>query len=83
MVHKLCINEEYWSKIDFLLKFTSPAFELLWSVDIDKPFLGEVYDGMDTMVEKIVENITQDTPTLIFVNVDFAKNGKGNHKKKG
>jgi hypothetical protein len=31
MVRKLCIDEEWWSKIDFLLKFTSPAFELIRS----------------------------------------------------
>lgn len=29
MVRRLCLDEEWWSKIDFLLKFTAPAFELL------------------------------------------------------
>ena len=29
MVRRLCLDEEWWSKIDFLLKFTTPAFELL------------------------------------------------------
>ena len=57
MVRRLCLDEEWWSKIDFLLKFTTLAFELLRSVDIDGPFLGEVYDGMDTMIEKTVEII--------------------------
>jgi hypothetical protein len=56
-VHRLCLDEKLWTKIDFLLKFTSPTFELLRSVDTDKPFLGEVYDGMDTMGEKTMEII--------------------------
>ena len=40
---------------------------------MNKPFLGEMYDGMDTMVEKIVENITQEDPTVPFVDFDFAE----------
>jgi hypothetical protein len=58
MVQRVLIDEDWCSKVEFLLKFTSPAFELLQDADTDKPFLGEIYDGMDTMVEKIVEIIT-------------------------
>ena len=72
MVRKLCLDEEWWSKIDFLLKFIGPTFELLHSVDTDKPFLGEVYDGMDTMVEKTMEIISQESPQLLFVDAHFA-----------
>ena len=59
MVRRLCLDEDWWSKIDFLLKFTTPAFELLRSADTNQPFLGEVYDGMDSMVEKTKEIISQ------------------------
>ena len=52
MVHRLLIDEDWWSKIDFFLKFTLPAFNLLREVDKSRPYLGEVYDGMDSMVEK-------------------------------
>lgn len=70
-MHRLCLDEEWWSKIDFLLKFTGPAFELLRSADTDHPFLGEVYDGMDSMVEKTMEIISQESPQLLFVDVGF------------
>jgi hypothetical protein len=73
MVQRVLIDEDWWSKVEFLLKFTLPAFELLRDVDTDKPFLGEIYDGMDTMVEKTVEIIRQEAPTLLFVEVDFAE----------
>lgn len=56
-----------------MLKFTFPAFELLQQADTDRPFLGEVYDGMDSMVEKTVEIITHEAPTLLFVDADFAE----------
>lgn len=35
--------------------------------------MGEVYDGIDTMVEKIVKIITWEAPTLPFVDFDFAE----------
>eukprot|EP00253_Pinus_taeda_P024769 PITA_24769 len=72
MVHRLCLDEEWWSKIDFLIKFTSPAFELLRNAAMDQPFLGEVYDAMDTMVEKTMEIISQESPQLLFVDDHFA-----------
>jgi hypothetical protein len=73
MVWRVLIDEDWWSKVEFLLKFTLPAFELLRDADTDKPFLGEIYDGMDTMVEKTVEIITHEAPTLFFVEVDFVE----------
>ena len=66
IVRRMLIDEDWWSKIDFLLKFTTPAFELLQDADTDRPFLGEIYDGMDTMVEKTVEIITK-RPPLFFL----------------
>jgi hypothetical protein len=56
-----------------LLKFTLPTFELLREADTNKPFLGEIYDGMDTMVEKTMEIIPQEAPTLLFVDDDCAE----------
>jgi hypothetical protein len=73
MVQRVLIDEDWWSKVAFLLKFTLPAFELLRDADTDKPFLGEIYDDMDTMVEKTVEIITREAPTLFFVEVDFVE----------
>jgi hypothetical protein len=58
MVQRVLIDEDWWSKIKLLLKFTLPAFELLRDADTDKLFLAEIYDGKDTMVEKTVEIIT-------------------------
>ena len=43
-------------------------FELLCSADIDQPLLGEVYDGMDTLVEKTMEIISQESPHHLFVD---------------
>ena len=37
---------------------SSFALDLLQVADTEKPFLGEVYDGRDTLVEKTAEIIT-------------------------
>jgi hypothetical protein len=73
MVRRVLIDEDWWSKVEFLLKFILPAFELLRDANTNKPFLGEIYDGMVTMVEKTMEIITQEAPTLFFVEVDFVE----------
>jgi len=39
MVRRVLIDENWWSKVEFFLKFTLPAFELLRDADTDKPFL--------------------------------------------
>ena len=72
LVRRLWLDEDWWGKIDFLLKLTSLAFDLLKNADSYHPFLREVYDGMDTMVEKTMEIISQESPQLLFVDVDFA-----------
>ena len=72
MLCRLCLDGEWCSKIDFFLKFTTAAFELLRSADTDQPFLGEVYDGMDTMIEKTMEIILQQSPQFLFIDVGFA-----------
>ena len=53
--------------------FTTLAFELLRNADTDQPFLGEVYDGMDSMVEKTMEIISQESPWLLFVDDHFVE----------
>ena len=72
-MRRLCLDEDWWSKIDFLLMFTTPTFELLRNADTDQPFLGEVYDGMDSMVEKTMEIISQGSPQLLFVDGQFVE----------
>lgn len=69
----MLIDEDWWSQIDFLLKFTLPIFDLLLDADIGKPFLGEVYDGIDTMVDNIMEIIAQKAFALPFVDFNFVE----------
>jgi hypothetical protein len=60
------IDEDWWSNIDFLLKFTSLAFELSQNSNTHKSFSGEFYDVMDTIVEKTMEMILYESLSLFY-----------------
>jgi hypothetical protein len=51
MVQRVLIDEDWWSKIDFLLKFTLLAFELLRDAETNKPLLGEINENLSVRNE--------------------------------
>ena len=50
---RLVVDDEWWDRVEYLLAFTKPIVDLLRVFDIDKLSLGEVYEGIDSMIEKI------------------------------
>ena len=50
---KLLVDDEWWDKVEYLLAFTKPIVDLLRMFDTDMPNLGEVYEDIDSMIEKI------------------------------
>ena len=52
-VKRLVVDDEWWDKVEYLLAFTKAIVDLLCMFDTDKPSLGEVYEGIDSMIEKI------------------------------
>jgi hypothetical protein len=49
----MVLDEQWWARVQFVLDFTEPIMTMLRFADTDAPCLGDVYDGMDTMVEKV------------------------------
>lgn len=52
-VKRLVVDDEWWNRVEYLLAFTKSIMELLYMFDTDMPNLGEVYEGIDFMIEKI------------------------------
>ncbi|XP_070046009.1 uncharacterized protein [Nicotiana tomentosiformis] len=52
-IKSLVMNDEWWDKIEYFLKFTEPIVSMLRSADLDAPKLHLVYDMWDTMIEKV------------------------------
>jgi len=46
------LNDRWWDKIDHILLFTEPIYDMLSFADTDKPSL-HLVDMWDTMIEKV------------------------------
>ncbi|XP_059076140.1 uncharacterized protein LOC131875543 [Cryptomeria japonica] len=70
-VRALILDEKWWDNVEYVLNFTEPIMSMIRYVDTDRPCLGEIYDGMDCMVEKIREVIKRkvNDPTETFFKV--------------
>jgi hypothetical protein len=66
------LDDALWERVDFTIKIMEPIISLLRFADIDKPILGEVYEGWDSMIESMRTIILQNespeygTPVVIF-----------------
>ncbi|XP_028110185.1 uncharacterized protein LOC114308719 [Camellia sinensis] len=56
-VQEKLLNDVWWDKIDYILSFTLPIYEMLRFCDTDKPCLYLVYEMWDTMIEKVKASI--------------------------
>ncbi|KAJ7958743.1 Potassium channel [Quillaja saponaria] len=53
IVKEIILNDVWWDKVDYIIAFTSPIYDMLRVTDTDKPTLHLVYDMWDTMIEKV------------------------------
>ncbi|XP_020247901.1 uncharacterized protein LOC109825460 [Asparagus officinalis] len=56
-VKEKVLDDLWWDKIDFILDFTGPIYEMIRVTDTDTPCLHLVYDMWDTMIEKVKQAI--------------------------
>ncbi|KAM1996356.1 hypothetical protein ACFX15_029309 [Malus domestica] len=52
-VKQKILDEYFWEKIDYILFFTAPIYEVIRMADTDKPCLHLVYEWWDAMIEKV------------------------------
>ncbi|KAF5180325.1 hAT transposon superfamily [Thalictrum thalictroides] len=53
LVKEKILNDLWWDKIDYILAFTKPIYEMLRKADTDEPCLHLVYDWWDSMIENV------------------------------
>ena len=56
-IRDLILNERWWAHVTYIFNFMEPIMTMLRFADTDTPCLGDAYDGMDTMVEKVKHSI--------------------------
>lgn len=49
----MIFDEHWWVCVQYVLYITEPIMTMLRFANTDTPCLGDVYDGMDTIVEKV------------------------------
>ena len=67
-IKEMLLNEDWWAECRYIVSFTSPIVELIRYADSNSPCLGEIYECIDTMVDKVKYIIRQRNPSLDFFN---------------
>ena len=49
----MILSDLWWDKVDYILKFTAPIYDMLRVADTDKSCLHLVYKMWDSMIEKV------------------------------
>ncbi|XP_072073914.1 uncharacterized protein [Arachis hypogaea] len=53
VVTEKILSENWWQKIDYILAFTNPIYDVLRSTDSDAPTLHLVHEMWDSMIKKV------------------------------
>ena len=58
-VRDYVLNDLWWDKVAYILRFTEPIYEMLRVADTDAPILHKVYEMWDSMIENVKKEIYQ------------------------
>ena len=47
------LDDIWWEKVDLVIQIMEPIISSLRFADTDRPILGEVYEGWDSMIESV------------------------------
>ena len=56
-VKDMILSDLWQDKVDYILEFTAPIYDMLRVADTDKPYLHLVYKMWDLMIEKVKATI--------------------------
>ncbi|XP_075638455.1 uncharacterized protein LOC142610526 [Castanea sativa] len=57
IVRDYVLNDLWWDKVAYILRFTGPIYEMLRVADTDAPILHEVHEMWDSMIENVKKEI--------------------------
>ena len=52
-VKDMILSDLWWDKVNYILKFTAPIYDMLRVADTDKPCLHLMYEMWDSMIKKV------------------------------
>jgi len=63
-VKRLVLDDRFWADIKFVVEFVEPICDMLRYADTDGPCLGEIYENIDSMCERIQSITDKKDPNL-------------------
>ena len=58
-IRKRILDENCWERVEYLINLTTAIMIMLRYANMDRPCLGEIYDGIDSMLEKIKQIVNE------------------------
>lgn len=49
----MILHDTWWERVEYLLSLLEPIMSMIRFTNMDHPCLGEVYEGIDSMIEKM------------------------------
>jgi hypothetical protein len=65
-VRDIILDDLWWDRVDYIILFTSPIYDMLRAADTDRPTLHLVYDMWNTMIEKVKARKKARSPPFIM-----------------
>ena len=65
-VRDIILDDLWWDRVDYIILFTSPIYDMLRAADTDRPTLHLVYDMWNTMIEKVKARKKVRSPPFIM-----------------
>ena len=60
----MILDDQFWGDVKFVMEFVEPICDMLRYADTDDPCLGEIYENMDSMCERIRSITYEKDPNL-------------------
>ena len=76
-VRGMILDEHFWADVKFVVEFIKPICELIRFADSDKACLGEIYEAIDSMCEK-VKTITDIKDPSLYPLIEEKLHGRWN-----
>ena len=71
-VKDMILSNLWWDKVNYILEFIAPIYDMLQVADTDRPYFHLVYEMWDSMIEKMKaamyrhESLENDEHSLFF-----------------
>ena len=65
IVKDLILSDDFWNRVEYGLELTEPIMSMLQNADTDEPCLGNIYDAMDSMLERM-KSVSLNFYTILY-----------------